>query len=204
MPAGRANCQYSNLPSYALWKSSLKRLWLTTECVLICPQQSPIPLPLKIIACRRACQLVISTSSTIQNRRRARNSAIAASKHPAARILSALLPHFGHRSNHSPGLNASLRGATVFFQPHSSQTYVMGLGFIGISALLSTCLGSLPSALSTTGIRKLDLLIELPAIPAVLTRNTVDILGHLFDHLTQFQLCKPALRDSGGAVLHAE
>jgi hypothetical protein len=69
---------------------------------------------------------------------RRKNSAIAFSIHPAARILNALFPHFGHCSNHSPGRSASLKGATVFFQPHLPHTRVKGLGGIGIAVLLSS------------------------------------------------------------------
>jgi hypothetical protein len=79
------------------------------------------------------------TSPTTQNLRRAKSSANAPSNHPAVRIFNASLPHFGHWLNHSPGLNASLCGATVFVQPHASHSKVMGLGLIGISTLLGTC-----------------------------------------------------------------
>jgi hypothetical protein len=65
--------------------------------------------------------------------RSATSSAAAASSHPAARIFSAVLPHFGQIANQSPGINASLRGATVFFHLQSSHTNVKGLGFIGIN-----------------------------------------------------------------------
>jgi hypothetical protein len=39
---------------------------------------------------------------------------------------------FAGKSIPSPGINASLRGATVFFQWQSSHTTVKGLGFIGM------------------------------------------------------------------------
>ena len=55
-----------------------------------------------------------------QNRRRAKSSANAPFNHPAARIPNSLLPHLGHRSNHSPGFNESRPGATVFAQPHAA------------------------------------------------------------------------------------
>jgi hypothetical protein len=45
-----------------------------------------------------------------------------------------VLPHFGQVANQSPGINASLRGAMVFFQLQSSHTNVKGLGFIGMNA----------------------------------------------------------------------
>jgi hypothetical protein len=41
----------------------------------------------------------------------------------------------GQALNHSPAANASLRGATVFFQLQSSHTNVKGLGFIGMNAI---------------------------------------------------------------------
>jgi hypothetical protein len=66
---------------------------------------------------------------------RAINSAAAASNHPAARIFNAVPPHLGQALNHSPAANASLRGATVFFQLQSSHTNVKGLGFIGMNAI---------------------------------------------------------------------
>lgn len=122
------------------------------------------------------------TSPTTQNRCRAKSSATAPSSHPAVRIFNALLPHFGHWLNHSPGLNASLCGATVFVQPHASHSKVKGLGLIGISTLLGTCSNSLPSVLSTTGIRLLDPLIEWAAYPAVVAWNALKILGHLHNH----------------------
>ncbi|WP_315337782.1 hypothetical protein [Pseudomonas grimontii] len=60
------------------------------------------------------------------------NCAATVSNHPAARIFRAVLPHFGQVANQSPGINASLRGAMVFFQLQSSHTNVKGLGFIGM------------------------------------------------------------------------
>ncbi|EZI30575.1 hypothetical protein PE143B_0101635 [Pseudomonas extremaustralis 14-3 substr. 14-3b] len=57
-----------------------------------------------------------------------------ASSQPAARIFKAVPPHFGQMANQSPGINASLRGAMVFFQLQSSHTNVKGLGFIGMNA----------------------------------------------------------------------
>ena len=53
----------------------------------------------------------------------------------ASRFLNAWLPHLGHCSNLSPGLSASLNGATVFFQPHLSHTKVKGFGGNGIVVL---------------------------------------------------------------------
>ena len=123
------------------------------------------------------------SSASSQNRRRATNSASAPSSHPAVRIFSALFPHFGHCSNHSPGLNASLCGATVFVQPHVSHSKVKGLGLIGISTLLGTYANSLPSVLSTTGIRLLDQLIKCATYPAVVARHALKILRHFHDHL---------------------
>lgn len=123
------------------------------------------------------------TSPTTQNRRHAKSSATAPSNHPAVRIFNALLPHFGHWPNHSPGLNASLCGATVFVQSHASHSKVKGLDLIGISTLLGTCSHSLPSVLSTAGIRLLDLLVERAAYSAVMARNAFKVLGHLRDHL---------------------
>lgn len=122
--------------------------------------------------------------STQKRRSRASHSATARSITSAGRWLNASLPHLGQRANQSPGPNASLRGATVFFQPHSSHTKVKGLGLIGIAALLNIYPWSFPSALSACGIRLLDLQIKLSAITTVFPRNTLYILGNLHNDFT--------------------
>lgn len=124
------------------------------------------------------------TTSTHKRRSRASHSATVRSITSAGRWLNASLPHLGQRANQSPGPNASLRGATVFFQPHSSHTKVKGLGLIGIAALLNIYTWSFPSARSASGICLLDPLIKLSAIPTVLLRNTLYILGNLHDDFT--------------------
>ncbi|MBU5807430.1 hypothetical protein [Pseudomonas aeruginosa] len=103
-----------------------------------------------------------------QNRRRASNSANAPSSHPAVRIFSALLPHLGHWSNHSPGISASLCSATVFVQPHPSHSKVKGLGLMGILKLLGLFADVLPSVHSTARISQFDLLAD-----STLTRTPI-------------------------------
>ena len=86
-------------------------------------------------------------------RNRANHSANVRSSIVAGCRVNASLPQRSHRSHQSPGPRASLSGATVFFQPHLSQTNVKGLGLTGMSLLLCRAFAEFdvpPCSLETT------------------------------------------------------
>lgn len=112
-----------------------------------------------------------------------------------------LLSHLGHRSNHSPGISASLCGATVSVQPHPSHSKVKGLGLVGILKLLGLFANVLPSMHSTARIGQFDLLVERATDPAVITWNALKILGYLYDHLAQLHALEPAGRKGSSTIL---
>ena len=122
--------------------------------------------PVSIAACQRHWRLVNASTNRgnaqalpqefdqdFYLRNRANHSANVRSSIVAGCRVNASRPQRSHRSHQSPGPRASLSGATVFFQPHLSQTNVKGLGLTGMSLLLCRAFAEFdvpPCSLETT------------------------------------------------------